>query len=152
MVVSGLLQARWSPRQIAALSPQLYPDQQAMRVSHETIYRSLFVQARGELRQELARHLRSGRSQHKRSRRGSSAIDADIDIYFADPHSPRQRGSNENTNGLLRQYWPKGSDMRHLTQADCDEVALSLNTRPRQTLGWNNPHEAPNQVLRATTT
>ena len=78
------------------------------------------------------------------------AIDADIDIYFCDPHSPWQRGSNENTNGLLRQYWPKGCDMRQLTQADCDEVALSLNTRPRQTLGWKTPREALTEVLRAT--
>lgn len=58
------------------------------------------------------------------------AIDAGIDIYLADPRSPWQRGSNENTHGLLRQYWPKGCDMRDLTQADCDDVALSLNTRP----------------------
>ena len=78
------------------------------------------------------------------------AIDAGIEIYFCDPHSPWQRGSNENTNGLLRQYWPKGHDMRGLTQADCDEVALSLNTRPRQTLGWKTPREALNQVLGAT--
>ena len=78
------------------------------------------------------------------------AIDAGIEIYFADPHSPWQRGSNENTNGLLRQYWPKGSDMRHLTQADCDQVALSLNTRPRQTLGWKTPQEALSRVLGAT--
>jgi IS30 family transposase len=78
------------------------------------------------------------------------AIDAGIDIYFCDPHSPWQRGSNENTNGLLRQYWPKGCDMRQLTQADCDEVALSLNTRPRQTLGWKTPREALTEVLRAT--
>jgi len=78
------------------------------------------------------------------------AIDAGIEIYFCDPHSPWQRGSNENTNGLLRQYWPKGHDMRHLTQADCDEVALSLNTRPRQTLGWQTPQQALDKVLRAT--
>ena len=78
------------------------------------------------------------------------AIDAGIGIYFCDPHSPWQRGSNENTNGLLRQYWPKGCDLRHLTQADCDQVALSLNTRPRQTLGWKTPREALTEVLRAT--
>ena len=73
-----------------------------------------------------------------------------IDIWCCDPHSPWQRGSNENTNGLLRQYWPKGHDMRHLTQADCNEVALSLNTRPRQTLGWQTPQQALDKVLRAT--
>jgi IS30 family transposase len=78
------------------------------------------------------------------------AIDTGIDIYFCDPPSPWQRRSNENTNGLLRQYWPKGHDMRQLTQADCDEVALQLNTRPRQTLGWKTPQQALDEVLRAT--
>jgi IS30 family transposase len=80
----------------------------------------------------------------------SIAIAAGIDIYFADPHSPWQRGSNENTNGLLRQYWPKGHDMRDLTQADCDQVALLLNTRPRQTLNWQTPAEALDRALGAT--
>jgi transposase, IS30 family len=248
LVVSGLLQANWSPQQIAQRLPELYPDQDGMRVSHETIYRSLFVQTRGELRRELTKHLRSGRTSRKpqgrketrgklagtipisqrpaeaadravpghwegdllmggigkgavitlveRSTRfvllaplpdthkaidlkdvltpliaslpdqirktltwdrGSEmakhaeiAVDTGIDIYFADPHSPWQRGSNENTNGLLRQYWPKGCDMRNLTQADCDDVALSLNTRPRMTLGWKTPREALTQVLGAT--
>ena len=248
LVVSGLLAADLSPQQIAARLPLLYPDDDGMRVSHETIYRSLFVQTRGELRRELTTHLRSGRTNRKpqgrADRRGrlvgmtpisarpaeatdravpghwegdlllggvgkgavitlverstrfvllaplpdsrkaidlrevltpmiaalpdqirrtlawdqgkemaehaAIAVDADIDIYFCDPHSPWQRGSNENTNGLLRQYWPKGCDMRHLTQADCDEVALKLNTRPRETLGWKTPREALNEVLRAT--
>ena len=248
VVVAGLLQANWSPQQIAALLPILFPDRQDWRVSHETIYQSLFVQARGELRRELTKHLRTQRKDRKprghverrgrlagmvsirerpaeaadravpghwegdlllggvgkgavitlveRSTRfvllaplpdthtsidlrqtltpmiaslpeqlrrtlawdqGSEmaghaqiAIDAGIGIYFCDPHSPWQRGSNENTNGLLRQYWPKGHDMRHLTQADCDEVALSLNTRPRQTLGWQTPQQALDKVLRAT--
>ena len=248
MVVSGLLAADWSPQQIAAMLPNLYPDHDGMRVSHETIYRSLFVQTRGELRRELTRHLRTQRTARKPQGRAANrgrlvgttpisarpaeaadravpghwegdlvlggvgkgavitlverstrfvllaplpdthkaidlravltpmiaslpdqirttltwdngkemaqhadiAIEAGIDIYFADPHSPWQRGSNENTNGLLRQYWPKGCDMRNLTQADCDEVALSLNTRPRQTLGWKTPREALNAVLGAT--
>ena len=248
LVVSGLLQANWSPQQISQRLPELYPDQDGMRVSHETIYRSLFVQARGELRRELTKHLRTERTSRKpqgrketrgklvgtipisarpaeaadravpghwegdllmggvgkgavitlveRSTRfvllaplpdthkaidlkevltpliaslpdqirktltwdrgkemalhAAIAIDADIDIYFADPHSPWQRGSNENTNGLLRQYWPKGADMRELTQADCDAVALSLNTRPRMTLGWKTPREALTEVLGAT--
>jgi IS30 family transposase len=217
-------------------------------VSHETIYRSLFVQTRGELRRELTAHLRSQRRSRKPQGRtavrgrivgmvpisarpaeaadravpghwegdlllgGTSkgavitlverstrfvllaplpdthtaldlrdaltpmiaslpdqirktlawdqgkemaahaeiAIDAGIEIFFCDPHSPWQRGSNENTNGLLRQYWPKGADMRHLTQADCDAVALKLNTRPRQTLGWKTPQQALNEVLSAT--
>jgi IS30 family transposase len=247
-VVSLLLRLDWSPQQISAKLPELFPDDDGMRVSHETIYQSLFVQARGELRRELTKHLRTGRTARKP--RGSSekrgklvgmvpisarpaeaadravpghwegdlilgavgqgavitlvertsryvllaplpdthkAIDlkevltpliaslpealrrsltwdqgkemaehaaisfaADIAIYFADPHSPWQRGSNENTNGLLRQYWPKGSDLRGLTQADCDAVADRLNHRPRQTLGWQTPHQALIRALGAT--
>ena len=247
MVVTGLLQANWSPQQIAAMLPELFPERQDWRVSHETIYQSLFVQSRGELRRELAAHLRTGRTSRRlqgtqrpgrlvgmtpisdrpaeaqdravpghwegdlilggkgkgavitlveRSTRfvllaplpdthtaidlravltpmiaalpvqvrktlawdqgkemaqhASIAVEADVQIFFCDPHSPWQRGSNENTNGLLRQYWPKGCDMRHLTQADCDAVALSLNTRPRQTLGWQTPQQALNKALRAT--
>jgi transposase, IS30 family len=247
-VVSGWLEADWSPQQIAALLPVAFPDQDGMRVSHETIYRSLFVQTRGELRRELTVHLRTQRStrkpQGRTGRRGKLvgavpisdrpaevadravpghwegdlllggvgkgavitlvertsrfvllaplpdthkaidlrevltpviaslpdalrrtltwdrgsemaqhagiAIDADIDIYFADPHSPWQRGSNENTNGLLRQYWPKGADLRGVTQAECDAVADRLNTRPRQTLGWKTPQQALDEALGAT--
>ena len=248
MVVSGLLAADWSPQQIARLLPELYPDQDGMRVSHETIYRSLFVQTRGQMRRELTSHLRTQRTDRKPQGRAEKrgrlvgttpisarpaeaadravpghwegdlllggvgkgavitlverstrfvllaplpdthkaidlravltpmiaslpdqirktltwdqgkemaehaaiAVEAGIDIYFCDPRSPWQRGSNENTNGLLRQYWPKGADMRDLTQADCDAVALSLNTRPRMTLDWKTPREALNQVLGAT--
>lgn len=248
VVVAGLLEADWSPQQIAAMLPSLFPDDDAMRVSHESIYKSLFVQTRGELRRELTKHLRSGRTARKpqghteprgrlagmisisarpaeandravpghwegdlilggvgkgavitlveRSSRfvllaplpnthkaidlrevltpmivslpaalrrtltwdqgkemaGHAAIslEADIDIYFCDPHSPWQRGSNENTNGLLRQYWPKGADLRGLTQADCDEVALKLNTRPRKTLEWKTPQQVLNKAVGAT--
>lgn len=246
-VVAGLLQADWSPQQIARLLPALYPERQDWRVSHETIYQSLFVQTRGQLRKELTAHLRSSRTTRRArgpqtrgklagavpisvrpaeandravpghwegdlllggigkgavitlverstrfvllaplpdthrsidlqqvltpmiaslpdqlrrtltwdrgkemARHAQIAIDADIDIYFCDPHSPWQRGSNENTNGLLRQYWPKGCDMRNLTQADCDDIALRLNTRPRQTLTWKTPQQALDEVLRAT--
>ena len=247
-VVAALLRLDWSPEQIAALLPVLFPGQDAMRVSHETIYQSLFVQSRGELRRELTAHLRTRRTARKPQGRpdargklvgmvsirqrpaeaddravpghwegdllmgavGQGAvitlveratrfvllaplpdrhgaldlrqmltpliaalpdqlrasltwdqgkemadhatitIDTGLAIYFADPHSPWQRGSNENTNGLLRQYWPKGSDLRHLTQADCDTVALKLNTRPRQTLGWKTPAQAIDEALRAT--
>ena len=81
-----------------------------MQVSHETIYRTLY-------------------------------IEADVQVYFCDPHSPWQRGSNKNTNGLLRQYFPKGMDLTTLTQRELDVVARKLNTRRRETLGWNTPAE-----------
>jgi IS30 family transposase len=248
-VVAGLLEADWSPQQIAAMLPSLYPDDEAMRVSHETIYQSLFVQTRGELRRELTAHLRTGRVARGTKTRSEkigklkgmvsiSARPAEADdravpghwegdlllggigkgqiitlverrsrfvllaplntsrtaadtreqltaiiarlplelrksltwdqgremaqhaqftiatgmpVYFCDPHSPWQRGSNENTNGLLRQYWPKGADLRHVTQDECDAIALRLNTRPRQTLGWKTPAQTLNEGLLATT-
>jgi IS30 family transposase len=76
--------------------------------------------------------------------------DTGIQIYFCDPHAPWQRGSNENTNGLLRPYWPKGADLRGLTQTDCDEVALKLNSRPRMTLDGQTPGQFLNSKLVAT--
>lgn len=245
--VTGLLESDWSPQQIAAMLPVLFPDDEAMRVSHETVYQSLFVQTRGLLRKELAAHLRTGRTARKPRGRGGrggrlagmvpisarppeaadravpghwegdllcggtgkgaaitlverrsrfllmaplphpNSVDArealtaligrlpqqlrrsltwdqggemaqhaqfrtdtGIDVYFCDPHSPWQRPTNENTNGLLRQYLPKGCDMRQLTQTDCDTIMLKLNTRPRQTLGWKTPAQALDQGLIAT--
>ena len=76
------------------------------------------------------------------------SIDTGVDVYFCDPKSPWQRGSNENTNGLLRQYFPKGTDMAKLTQQDLDFVAHQLNGRPRQTLGWMTPSEKLAETLR----
>ena len=77
-------------------------------------------------------------------------VDTGLQVYFCDPHSPWQRGSNENHNGLLRQYLPKGCDMHDLTQDDCDAIALRLNTRPRKTLQYQTPSHALDRTLIAT--
>jgi len=237
-VVARQLAAKWSPQQIAGWLVTEFPDDPTMRVSHETIYRTLYVQARGALKRELLAHLRRRRtmrrSRHataKGQQRGqivdavsiserpptvedravpghwegdllagaknshiatlverhsryvhlvkvagkdtTSVVDAllrevqrlpkglmasltwdrgtelaqhqrfsvasDVAVYFCDPRSPWQRGSNENTNGLLRQYFPHGTDLRPLTQRQLDAVAKQLNTRPRQTLAWKTP-------------
>jgi len=76
------------------------------------------------------------------------SIATGVPVYFCDPRSPWQRGTNENTNGLLRQYFPKRSEIRHFTQADLDAVAAQLNGRPRQTLGFKTPSQALAEVLR----
>jgi len=244
------LTLRWSPQQIAARLVVDYPDDAQMRVSHETIYQSLFVQTRGALRRELARYLRTGRAQ-RRPRRptpsrqghmpdmvlikdrpaevadravpghwegdliigktGGSAIgtlierqsryvillnlpdgrfaehvrtalaakiqelpaqlrrsltwdrgkemaehvqfsiETGVQVYFCDPHSPWQRGSNENANGLLRQYFPKGTDLSPHSAAHLDAVAAELNGRPRQTLGWLTPSEVFARTVAMTT-
>jgi len=239
--VERRLLEHWSPQQIAARLVWDYPDDLEMRVSHETIYRSLFVQARGVLRKELTACLRTGRTQrcsHKRTEHagtgrlrnmvlisdrpaeaadravpghwegdlivgkgGRSAIgtlverssryvvllhlphgrtaervraaltrqlsrlpaelrrtltwdqgkemaehvqftiDTNIGVFFCDPHSPWQRGSNENSNGLLRQYFPRNADLSIYTRPELNRVARELNNRPRQTLGWMKPSE-----------
>jgi len=237
LVASKLMQD-WSPEQISGWLKQSYPDDESLRVSHETIYRSLFLQARGALKQELMRHLRSQRrirrsrhasvhghsqgrivdavsirerpaevedraipghwegdllrgtrnshvatlverhsrfcmlvkvpgkdtatvvaalSQHARqlpatlrrsltwdrglemAQHKSFTMATDVQVYFCDPQSPWQRGSNENTNGLLRQYLPKKADLSCYWQSDLGEIALRLNQRPRKTLGFQTP-------------
>jgi IS30 family transposase len=245
--VEQRLAQRWSPQQIAARLKLDFPDDPEMRVSHATIYQSLFVQSRGALRRELTASLRSGRV-HRRARgsrpggnlrdmvliterpaevddravpghwegdliigkagrsavatlverstrfvrlvelpagrtaesvRGALAaampelpaalrrsltwdqgkemaeharftIDTGIQVYFCDPSAPWQRGTNENTNGLLRQYLPKGTDLTAYDQAALDAIADELNGRPRQTLDWMKPSEAFNQLLAMT--
>ena len=246
-VIAGL-EALLSPEQIARRLAVDFPDDESMRVSHETIYQSIYVQGRGELRRELAACLRSGRAQrqpkHRMERHGripdmvsiserpaeaddrsvpghwegdliigansrsaigtlverstryvillhlpakhgaievrdamaaaiaklpdglrrsvtwdqgiemaqhrEFTIATGVDVYFCDPHSPWQRGSNENTNGLLRQYFPKSTDLSVHTGAVLQAAADSLNNRPRKTLGWATPNEALARVLATT--
>ena len=237
----------WSPEQIAGWLKTEFTQDQTMRVSHETIYLTLFIQARGALKHELVAHLRRARSTRrprsaKRVNRGQGqivdavsirerpaeaedraipghwegdllagaanthiatlverhsrfvmlvAVDGkdtrsvtsalskhvrrlpqqlrasltwdrgtemaeharftiatDVKVYFCDPQSPWQRGSNENTNGLLRQYLPKGTDLSQLTQPQLDAIATKLNTRPRETLGFKTPADTLEAVLR----
>ena len=238
--ISAKLQRKWSPQQIAGWLKRAHPDDETARVSHETIYRSLFIQTRGVLKKELLAHLRATRA-IRRSRHASLKRDGlgqikdavsirerpatvedraipghwegdliagsrnsyiatlverhsryvllakvpnkdtasvvaalvgqvqhlprelrrsltwdrgkeladhkrltlatDLDVYFCDPHSPWQRGSNENTNRLLRQYFPKGTDLAVHSQAKLNTVARELNERPRKTLNYNSPAE-----------
>jgi len=245
-IVANKLRSQWSPEQIAGWLKRAYPDNENRRVSHETIYKSLFIQARGALKKELQQHLRSPRA-IRRSRHASQKGDGrgqikdmvsirerpaavedravpghwegdllvgsnqsyiatlverhtryvmlakvtgrdtetvinalirqahklpselyksltwdrgkemhdhkrftlatDIKIYFCDPQSPWQRGSNENTNGLLRQYFPKGTDLSVHSQAKLNAVARQLNERPRKTLGFETPAERFNACV-----
>lgn len=242
------LERLWSPRQIQHRLRLEFGDDATMSISHETIYRSLYVQGRGELRRDLSRCLRTGRAARRSRGRsdqrgritgmvmiserpaevedravpghwegdliiganGLSAIgtlverttrlvmllhlpdgrgpaqvrdamasaittlpasmrrsitwdqgkelaqhaqftvDTGIAVYFCDPYSPWQRGSNENTNGLLRQYFPKSTDLSVHTAEHLAEVADSLNNRPRQTLGWHTPTETYAELVAST--
>ena len=246
--VQQKLEKNWSPEEISHRLRVEFPDRAEMRVSHETIYQSLYVQGRGALRRELARHLRTGRSLRRPRRTETAAgqrgklagtvniserpaeaadravpghwegdmiegtagksqigtlveratrytmlvpmpggksaaafadaltpviaglpdalrrsltwdqgkemtlhrqiaVAADCEIYFCDPHSPWQRPSNENTNGLLRQYFPKGTDLAVHSPQHLQEVADRLNGRPRKVLGWKTPAEALAEFL-----
>jgi IS30 family transposase len=245
-LVAGKLQLQWSPEQIAGWLKRTYPDDTSRQVSPETIYRSLFIQARGALKKELVEHFRRTRvmrrsrhhtqktDQHGRitdtvsiSERPASVEDravpghwegdllfgsknsqiatlverqtryvmlvkvagkdtetvinaliknarklpeelyqsltwdrgkemadhkrftlaTDIQVYFCDPQNPWQRGSNENTNGLLRQYFPKGTDLSGYSQAKLNAVARRLNERPRKTLNYETPAERFHQTV-----
>ena len=96
----------------------------------------------GHLRRSLTWDQGAEMSQHTHLR-----VKSGLDVYFCDPHSPWQRGTNENTNGLLRQYFPRGTDLARHSRDELDAVALALNTRPRKTLGWNTPGEALAELL-----
>jgi IS30 family transposase len=237
-IVTSKLSLDWSPEQVSGWLKAEYPDDESMRVSHETIYRSLFIQARGVLKKQLLGHLRSKRvtrrsrnlnpeaqsrgqivgavsirerpaevedraipghwegdlisgsknshivtlverqsrftalikvpsrdtdtvvsalTRHVRklpaslrrsltwdrgkemAKHQSFTVATDVKVYFCDPQSPWQRGTNENTNRLLRQYFPKGTDLSRHPQSALDRIALRLNQRPRETLGFKTP-------------
>ena len=167
------LRLLWPPEQIAGWLEHTYPRDESQYVSHETLFRSLFIQARGVLKKELLQHLRRTRdasvSAPHAEDRGSRAnrgrrvdrgkemaghrrftLATDIQVYFCDPRSPWQRGSNENTNGLLRQYLPKGIDISSYSQAKLNAVARQLNGRPRKTLGFQTPAEMFSQTVALT--
>lgn len=237
-IVASRLALEWSPEQISGWLKDEFPHDSSLRVSHETIYRSLFIQARGVLKKELMQHLRSGRRLrraiktdtqeeqrgkiadavsirerpadvedravpghwegdllsgsnnshivtlverqsrftslikvpnketatvvaaltrqirklpaalrrsltwdrgHEMAKHKAFTIATNVSVYFCDPHSPWQRGTNENTNRLLRQYLPRGTDLSGYSQSDLDAIALRLNQRPRETLGFKTP-------------
>src|SRR2546427_101517 len=166
--VAGKLRLDWSPEQIAGWLKRTHPEDGCNQVSHETIYRSLFVQTRGVLKKELLSHLRSKRSMRRSKpadpngdRRGHikdivsirqrpAAVEDRAVPGHCDPQSPWQRGSNENTNGLLRQYFPKGTDLSVHSQAYLNKVARQLNERPRETLQFETPAERFNACVAST--
>jgi IS30 family transposase len=110
--------------------------------------RDAIAEAIGSLPEQLRRSLTWDQGAEM-AQHGQLRIETGIDIYFCDPHSPWQRGTNENTNGLLRQYFPKGTDLARHSRGDLDAVALALNTRPRKTLGWQTPAEVLDELLRS---
>ena len=161
----------WSPEQIARRLPIDYPYDESMRISHEAIYQALYIQGRGALKREpIAGHgaeavrkaicssIRQFPPELCKSLtwdQGAEMAQHDkitdsigLPIYFCNPQSPWQRGTNENTNGLLRQYFPKGTDLSCHSKEELEAVAFTLNNRPRKTLGWKTPAEAMENLLK----
>ena len=146
--VAEKLRLLWSPEQISGWLKVEFPGEEHNQVSHETIYRSLFVQAH-KLPKELYKSLTWDRGKEMADHQRFSLV-TDIDVYFCDPRSPWQRGSNENTNGLLRQYFPKGTDLSLHSQAKLNAVARQLNERPRKTLEFQTPAARFNACVAST--
>lgn len=167
--VSTRLAQRCSPEQIAGRLRREYPDDMRKRLSAETIYVALYVLPRGALRQDLLEGTDAESARHGFTRklthvpaplrktltydRGKEMAEHErlahrlsIQVFFADPHSPWQRGTNENTHGLLRQYLPKGTDLSGYTQRELNAIAHQLNTRPRKCLHWATPLEVFTQL------
>src|SRR3989338_3678764 len=131
-----------SPNQIVESLKKLYPKDMSMHVSEETIYQYIYVLGRGELKKTLIYDQGKEMVQHKRF-----TIDTNMQVYFADPRSPWQRGTNENTNGLLRQFFPKGTDFNQITSKEIRRVENLLNNRPRKSLGYFTPNEVYFKLL-----
>lgn len=143
--VETWLEQWWSPQAISGRLHLKHPDDRTMWVSHETIYQSEKVgealrKAASSLPCELMRSITWDQGKELAGH-VSFTVDTGVQVYFCDPHSPWQRGSNENTNGLLRQYMPKGTDLSVYDAGDLARVAASLDNRPRQTLGYLKPSE-----------
>lgn len=140
--VAALLTEDWSPQQIAATLLLQHPDEPRARVSHETIYRDLYTPSRQVFAADTFHRLRRSLTWDRGREMASHAtITAALSmpVFFCDPHHPWQRGTNENTNRLLRQYLHKQADLSALTQQDVDLIAAKLNHRPRRVLGWATP-------------
>ena len=152
------MQRRYSPEQIVGRLRRQFPDDPEMRVSPETIYQSLYVQSRGALRRDLIKCLRTGRALRRPCRQAGkrrnripdminiSQRPAEADDRVVPGHW-WQRGTSENTNGLLRQYFPKGTDLCAHSALDLDWVATELNDRPRKRLGFAQPIEEIGPLL-----
>ena len=154
-LISTMLCWYWSPQQIARTFKRMHPDNPALHASHESIYTAIYAYPRGELRRQLIALLRQGRSTRRPRAEGADRHDKELAqatgmrVYFCDPHSPWQKGSCENTNGLLRQFLPKGTDLSVHDQEALDSIADLMNNRPRQTLDWRAPYQAFAQCMAA---